>query len=101
MQSAKTIYRVKLLKVMSRNQGLLCTVTLAIASQCLFQAIAKKYSRSAKIWLDQLAKIPMQDVESIFRQIPEHRISSVAVNFSLQMLEINKNRLLTERDHWY
>ncbi len=60
----------------------------------LFQAIAKQYSISAKIWLDQLAKVPMQDVESIFRQIPEHRISPVAVDFSLKMLEINKNRLL-------
>lgn len=60
----------------------------------LFQAIAKQYPRSAKIWLDQLAKVPMQDVESIFRQIPEHRISPVAVDFSLKMLEINKNRLL-------
>ncbi len=60
----------------------------------LFQAIANKYSRSAKIWLDQLAKVPMQDVESIFRRIPETRISPVAVDFSLKMLEINKNRLL-------
>jgi len=65
----------------------------------LFQAIAKQYSGSAKIWLDQLAKVPMQDVKSIFRQIPEHRISPVAVDFSLKMLEINKNRLLNSRDH--
>ena len=40
----------------------------------------------------------MQDVESIFRQIPEARISTVAVDFSLKMLEINKKRLLNERD---
>jgi hypothetical protein len=64
----------------------------------LFEAIARKYPTSAKIWLDQLAKVPMQAVESIFRQIPAHRISSLAVEFSLKMLEINQLRLLNLRD---
>ncbi len=65
----------------------------------LFRAIAHKYPNSAKIWLDQLANVPIQAVKSIFEQVPEHRISSVAVEFSLKMLEINQLRLLNLRDN--
>jgi hypothetical protein len=64
----------------------------------LFQAIAHKYPKSAQIWLDQLANVHIQAVKSIFRQIPAHRISPVAVEFSLKMLEINQLRLLNQRD---
>lgn len=60
----------------------------------LFKAIAHTYPVSAKIWLEQLAKVTIQDVESIFGQIPPHRISSVAVEFGLKILEINQIRLL-------
>jgi hypothetical protein len=67
----------------------------------LFQVIAHKYPKSAQIWLNQLANIHIQAVKSIFRQIPAHRISSVAVEFSLKMLEINQLRLLNQRDYRY
>lgn len=67
----------------------------------LFRVIAHKYSASAKIWLDNLATIPIESINSIFERVPAHRISSVAAEFGLKMLEINQHRLLNLRDYRY
>jgi hypothetical protein len=60
----------------------------------VFAAIARQYSQSAKIWLNQLAKISLQEVKDLLQQIPNSRISLVALEFGYQMLEINRSRLL-------
>ncbi|MBD2465506.1 HipA-like protein [Oscillatoria sp. FACHB-1407] len=60
----------------------------------VFVAIARQYPRSAKIWLNQLAKISLQEVKDLLQQVPGSRISPVALEFGYQMLEINRSRLL-------
>jgi hypothetical protein len=60
----------------------------------MFAMAARLYPKSAAIWLNQLAQVPPQMVESLFGQIPTNRISPSAIEFGYQMLEINKSRLL-------
>lgn len=60
----------------------------------VFAMIARQYSRSAKIWLNQLAKLSLQEVSDLLQQIPDSRISPIALEFGYRMLEINRSRLL-------
>ncbi len=64
----------------------------------VFTAIAHNYRWSAKIWLNQLAQISLQEVETLFNRIPTSRISPTALEFGYQMLEINRSRLLRLRE---
>jgi hypothetical protein len=63
-----------------------------------FSVIAKKYNQSAAIWLNRLESISSSDLQRIFQRIPGHRISSFAIDFSTQMLDCNKFRLLKLRE---
>lgn len=64
----------------------------------VFAAIAYDYPRSAAIWLDQLAQIPLQEVKALLTRIPNSRISPIALEFGYQMLEINRSRLMRLRE---
>ncbi|MBE7385834.1 MAG: HipA-like protein [Leptolyngbya sp. SIO1E4] len=64
----------------------------------VFAAVARDYSRSAALWLDQLAKISPEQLRALLSQIPPHRISPVAIEFAYQMLEFNQSRLLALRE---
>ena len=63
----------------------------------VFAEIAHNYPRSAAIWLDQLAQVPLQEVKALFERIPASRISPLALEFGHRMLEINRSRLLNLR----
>lgn len=59
-----------------------------------FAKIAKKYPKSAAIWLNHLAQITDTEVSACLKRIPNHRISPVACEFTEQMLSFNQTRLL-------
>lgn len=52
---------------------------------------------AACVWLDRLAGIEQGAMLSVFERIPKERISPVAIEFALKMLEINRKRLLELR----
>lgn len=60
----------------------------------VFRAIAQLYSKSARLWLNQLAQISSQDIKNLWERIPPHRMSQPALEFGYRMLEINQHRLL-------
>lgn len=64
----------------------------------VFHTAAQRYPTSAKIWLAQLAKISSETVLQLFHRIPDHRISTPALEFATAMLEINKTKLLHLRE---
>jgi hypothetical protein len=64
----------------------------------IFEYITRWYGKSAAVWLDQLAQLSLQDVRALIESIPEERMSTVAVEFSVQMLESNRNRLMRLRE---
>ncbi len=59
-----------------------------------FDYTAKKYPHSAKIWLNNLAQISDDDISNLWQRIPNNFISSIAIDFSQEILKINKNKLL-------
>jgi len=50
---------------------------------------------AAKAWVNRLNAIPVDQIQEIFAQFPPGEISQVAADFSLQMLKLNKVRLLS------
>lgn len=57
--------------------------------------LASAYNPDAsKIWLDKLEGVTIEDVTEVFERIPESLISSVSKHFAVQMLGINRRRLL-------
>ena len=59
-----------------------------------FREAGKVRQKAAKGWLESLEKVSLQGAKIIFDQIPRERISEVAVEFALKMLELNRRRLL-------
>jgi hypothetical protein len=59
-----------------------------------FCEAAKLYPQAAKIWLDSLGKISTENTLELFKRIPDNCISSTAIEFAQQILEINQNKLL-------
>jgi hypothetical protein len=64
----------------------------------VFAVVARDYSSSAALWLNQLAQTSPTQVRAIFNRIPPERISPTALEFAYQMLDINRNRLLRLRE---
>jgi hypothetical protein len=60
----------------------------------VFAIVARDYSRSAALWLEQLAMISPAQVHALLHWIPTNRISPIALEFAQQMLDINRSRLL-------
>lgn len=49
---------------------------------------------AGRAWLERLEQVSRRNIEQIFDEVPEARISQVASEFSLKMLDINRARLL-------
>lgn len=64
----------------------------------VFATIARNYGQSARLWLDQLAKIAPTDIAALLHRLPSERISSDALEFAHQMLDSNRSRLLHLRE---
>ena len=60
----------------------------------VFKEALKLRPLAAKSWLDRLAQISENDVNDIFDQIPDDRITDAARRFAMKMLELNRQRLL-------
>lgn len=59
-----------------------------------FYLAAAKNPLAAKIWLECLRNVTLQDCEQIFSCFPEDYISPLGVEFALQLLRLNRKRLL-------
>nr|VFJ51029.1 MAG: hypothetical protein BECKFW1821B_GA0114236_100819 [Candidatus Kentron sp. FW] len=60
----------------------------------LFEKAARKSPKAARIWLDQLQKVSINTCQNLFDQLPPDEITPVAKEFALEMLALNKKRLL-------
>jgi hypothetical protein len=63
----------------------------------VFSQVAHRYPKAADIWLNRLGNISSANTLEIFRRIPSHRLSPIAAGFAQEILELNRNRLLTLR----
>lgn len=54
----------------------------------------KRRPAAAKSWLNCLEGVSNQDVYRLFERVPDHRISAIAIEFSVKMLGLNQQRLL-------
>lgn len=59
-----------------------------------FRAASAHNPQASKIWLKKLENVTIEAVREVFERIPEERISEVSKEFSIRMLEINRQRLL-------
>ena len=64
----------------------------------VFATVTRNYGQSASLWLDQLAKITPTDIAALLHRLSSGRISSDALEFAHQMLNINRSRLLHLRE---
>ncbi|MDA2930621.1 HipA domain-containing protein [Acidobacteria bacterium AH-259-O06] len=60
-----------------------------------FQEAAKLRPEAAKSWIERLEQVSSRETRSIFEQIPEGRITSVAIEFAQKLLELNRQRIVT------
>jgi hypothetical protein len=60
-----------------------------------FALAANRYPETARVWLSQLENIASNTMQNIFERIPSTRISELSVRFALEMLFINKRKLLS------
>lgn len=49
---------------------------------------------AARSWLERLADVSFSAVQGGFAEVPHDRITPVAIEFALKMLELNQQRLL-------
>jgi hypothetical protein len=62
---------------------------------CLVQQL---YAGAARVWLDKLALVSNDDIVELFDRIPPVRISKPATEFAQKILELNKARLLEQKN---
>lgn len=60
-----------------------------------FLESARLRPAAARAWVNRLNAIPVDQIPKIFAEFPPDEISQVAADFSLQMLKLNKARLLS------
>ena len=60
----------------------------------LFYNAARREPEAAKIWLGHLAQLSWEEIEKLFKRIPNNRISETAVRFALEILQLNQSRLI-------
>ncbi len=60
-----------------------------------FREAGRIRPEAADSWLERLKRVSLQDIVRIFEQIPQERITPVAIAFAQRMLELNRQRLLT------
>lgn len=49
---------------------------------------------ASRIWLDRLAMISAENIRELFLRVPEKRITPIAIEFALKILEVNRAKLL-------
>jgi hypothetical protein len=59
-----------------------------------FKAASLHNPNASTIWLEKLENVTIEVVKEVFERIPEERISGVAKEFAIRLLEINSARLL-------
>lgn len=62
-----------------------------------FREAGKTRPSAADAWLERLKRVASSDIQQIFNQIPEERITPIASEFAQRMLELNCERLLSTR----
>jgi hypothetical protein len=60
----------------------------------VFQWLAAKRPKSAKVWLQRLGDISPEQCQNVFNRVPPSEISETAIEFAMELLELNKQRLL-------
>jgi hypothetical protein len=61
-----------------------------------WRAFARNSRNAAFVWLDQLRLIDEKDLEKLMAEVPPQRMSRICRQFTLQLLNENKKRLLGE-----
>jgi hypothetical protein len=59
-----------------------------------FRKLAKHHPKSAEVWLEQLFRLSTDSLTSIVNRIPSHRMSPITREFTLQLMDSNRRRLL-------
>ena len=59
-----------------------------------FQMFARRAPAAACVWLNRLQAVNLSDVSGILRQVPNDRMSDICREFTLRLLEVNRQRLL-------
>lgn len=54
----------------------------------------KNHPDETNYWLNRLRDIDCNDIHNVFKQIPSKMISQTSIDFSVEYLNVNKNRLL-------
>ncbi len=62
-----------------------------------FAGAARRYPEAARAWLDQLAGLGAEVIESIFDRLPDDRISEAGAAFAKEILVLNRQRLIGVR----
>jgi hypothetical protein len=62
-----------------------------------FREAATFRPAAAKVWLDRLDAVSLQQIRGIFDNVPGNLISGPAIEFAVRMLQLNKERLLELR----
>lgn len=65
-----------------------------------FQQAGQISPKATDAWLERLGRISFSDVDEIFAQVPQERITPVAIEFAKRMLELNSHRLLALQGAW-
>lgn len=59
-----------------------------------FVAASHECPEASKLWLKSLENVTLTEVSEVFARVPDERISGMAAEFALRILEINRARLL-------
>ena len=62
-----------------------------------FQEAASKNPDAAKYWLSKLEQVPTNDVKLIVDKVPNGEMSHITKEFTLTILELNRQRLLANK----
>lgn len=63
-----------------------------------FLVASKQKPKAAIYWLSKVEKLSLRRIVFIFGEIPEHLISKQSVNFAVEIINANRNKLLSFRE---
>jgi len=59
-----------------------------------FRQAASRFRAAARVWLDRLANVSESDTMELLRRIPSDRISGIGIDFTQEVLKVNRRRLV-------
>lgn len=65
-----------------------------------FREGGKMRPGAAKYWLGNIERVSSQEVQLLFEKVPPERITDVAIEFALKMLDLNRQRLLPLKEEF-